>query len=693
LPLFSELRWVVVDEVHALAAGKRGADLAVSLERIEELTAGAPQRIGLSATATPLAETARFLVGTGRHCQIAAVPDDAPIEVTVRPLPDEAAFLAELIVAIEPYLRRNRATLLFTNTRRLAERLAWGLRRALPDLDEHIAVHHSALAPSRREEVERAFKGGRLRAVVSSTTLELGIDVGTVDLVILVHPPGDVVRFLQRVGRAGHEPGRVKRGLVLTANATELLEAAVTGACGQSAQCEPLGVPDHPLDVLCQHLLGMAALDTCFEDDAFRIVRRAYPFRNLSRADFDDCLAYLFGRDRCGVVWLPARLRRDEGGFTLRDRTTARLLRRNLGTIVADEQTPVLLRILPDAGDDDLTSYHPIGELPAPFVERLHPGDRFLLDGRCLECRAPQDGALVVDEVIGRPVAPIWGGEGWPLSAELAQRLYSLRVQAAEALRESPDRLANLLRRDYGLDADATALLADYFQRQECVSEIPDLTVCLLEGVRAGQTTTFYVHTPLNRLGNDALARVLVHRLVRDEGRATNSLVADLGFAFTLPTPPQDMPALFRKLLDPQAFESDLAASLSDSVALRERFRHVAQTGLMMLRNPLGKRRRVGGREWADRQLFDQLQTRDPSFVLLRQARREVEREVCDTVAARAFVNRLPRLAVRCRYLLQPSPFVENWTRLAQGSVETVETPEDALRRLHRSLTGSEALA
>jgi Lhr-like helicase len=166
------------------------------------------------------------------------------------------------------------------------------------------------------------------------------------------------------------------------------------------------------------------------------------------------------------------------------------------------------------------------------------------------------------------------------------------------------------------------------------------------------------------------------------------TLVADLGFAFTLSTRAEDVAALFRDLLDGQTFATDLAAALADSFALRQRFRRVAETGLMLLRNPFGRRRRVGGREWGDRQLFDQVQARDPAFVLLRQAQREVEHDVCDFAAARAFVEQLPRLAVRCRYLAQPSPFAESWTHLGYGPVETVETSDEALRRLHAELTG-----
>jgi ATP-dependent Lhr-like helicase len=688
--VFSTLRCVVVDEVHTLAPCKRGADLALSLERLEQLAGLEYQRIGLSATAAPLTEAARFVAGVGRPCRIAAVPDDSAAQVAVRMLSGSNSFVAGLIAAIEPHVRGNRSTLVFTNTRRLAELLAWGLRRALPDLDARIAVHHSALAAERRLEVERDFKEGRLRAVVSTATLELGIDIGSVDEVILVQPPGDVVRFLQRLGRAGHAPGRVKRALVLTNDPTELLEAAVTAASGQSGQCEPVGVPDHPLDVLCQHLLGMAAQDTCYDDDVFPRICRAYPYRNLSRADFDDCVAYLFGVDRQGLPWLPARLRRDERGFTIRDRGTARLLRRNLGSIVADEQTPVMRRIPPQESAENEWSYRPVGEVTVAFAERLRPGDRFLLDGRCLECKAPQADGVVVEEVTVRPAAPTWGGEGWPLSAELAQRLFRTRVQAAELLRDGCDRLAEFLRHEFRLGAAAIAELVDYFRLQECVSEVPTETVCLVEAVPVpGQReATCYVHTPLNRFGNDALARVVVHRLVRDHGRAAASLVADLGFAFVVASRHEDLAALVRELLAGPAFERDLRAALAESLALRERFRRVAQTGLMLLRHPQGRRRRVGGREWPGHQLCDQVRAQDPHFVLLRQAEYDVCREVCDADAAASFVMRLTAMGVRCRYLARPSPFVLGWTHMSQGPHETPESAEDALRRLHRELTG-----
>jgi ATP-dependent Lhr-like helicase len=622
-------------------------------------------------------EAASFLAGVERDCALAQVGETRPLDLTIEFLEPGPHFLTSLVARLGSVLRTNQSTLIFTNTRSLTERLAWRLRQRYPAWVEEIGVHHSALAASRRRRVERALKQGGLRAVVSSSSLELGLDAGTVDGVVLVHPPGGVVRLLQRVGRSGHGPTRPRRGLVLTANPAELLEATVTGASGRSGQYEALRSPGAPLDVLCQQLLGMAAGRAWTRAEAWTLVRRAHRYCDLTRSDFDGCLDYLSGRRRNGEEWLPPRLRWQGDTFSILDDRTARLLRRNLGTILADEQRPVRLN-----------NGSPVGELEDAYAERLQPGDRFLLDGRCLEYRRDEQRTLLVEEVVGWPQAPRWDSEGWLLSAELARRLYGLRVRAAEALRSGPDALADLLRQEYELD-DSTALaLLAYIQRQDCVSEVPDAATCLIEMVSRQGAVDHYVHTPLNRAANDALARVVVFRLARDQGRAAHSLVANLGLVLALPggavTPPE-----WRQLLSVSGFEDDVAQALADSVALRERFQRVAQTGLMLLRHPLGRRRRVGGRDWGERRLFDQVRSADPDFVLLRQAQREVGAEVCDGAAARSFLEQLPQMAVRCRCLPRISPFVEGWTQVEPGPAEAVETPAEALQRLHAALTGS----
>jgi ATP-dependent Lhr-like helicase len=670
------VRWLIVDEIHAVAGTKRGADLSLSLERLEDATLHSVQRIGLSATCAPRTEVARFLVGASRPCTVVSIAEERALDLDIELLPEgPRGLLQRLVDRLEPELQRHATTLIFTNARGLAERLTWALRRRFPDLAEQIAVHHSSLAPLRRRLVERRLKSGRLRTVVSSTSLELGVDIGTVELVVLVHPPGGAVRLLQRLGRSGHGPGQVRRGLVLTTSPGELLHAAVTGAASRTGQIEPLHLPEYPLDVLCQHLVGMAAARPCSKVDALALVRRAAPFHDLPQRDFDDCLAYLSGQHRDGRPWLPPRLRWQDDAFTLADARTARLLLRNLGTILADDPRPVRL-----------VDGTPVGTVDEPYADRLQPGDRFLLDGRCLEFKALTWEAALVEEVVGRPLVPRWAGDGWPLSAELAQCLYALRMQAAEALRAGPAALHHLLRTDYHLRPAAVSVLESYFLLQETLSEIPDSQTLLIERIGSDGGNEFYVHTPLPRPGNDAVARVAVLRLARDFGRSASSLVADLGLLLCV-TGRDLSQDEWRQMLAPTTFDEDWHTAQAESSLVRERFHRTAQTGLMILRNPLGSRRKVGGADWPERRLFEQVKAADPQFVLLRQAQRDVH-EVCDRASAAAFAALVQRWTIRCRTLAEPSPFAQHWTQSAPGPVQSPFSPEDVLRRLHTTLTG-----
>jgi ATP-dependent Lhr-like helicase len=668
LAIFQDVRWVIVDEIHSLAANKRGADLSLSLERLESLLDECRlrqekyslQRIGLSATCAPLEMAARFLVGNGRHCSVAQVADNTPLDLHIEPLAQPrriGAFLPRLLERLEPELGHNRTTLIFTNVRSLAERLTWAMRRRYPDWAEQIAVHHSSLSAARRRSVERRLKHGKLRAVISSTSLELGIDIGTVDGVVLVHPPGGVVRLLQRIGRAGHGPGRIRRGLVLAVNPPALLEAAVTGASGKSAQIEPLQIPEHPLDVLCQQLLGMAAQGWWSPEGAFSLVCRAFPYRDLSRHDFDACIDYLSGRRRDGSAWLPTRLRWEGPDFTIADDRTMRILRRNIGTILTEDNCQVRQE---NNDPNGLPSLSPVGEVDELFADHLQPGDRFVLDGRCLEYRRKEGLALVVSEVIGRPRTPRWSGTGLPLSPDLARRLYLFRIRAAETLRDEPDAFDQLLQEEYGLSQPACLELRQLFAFQEKASQIPDLQSLLIEWVRTNGTINYYLHTPLNQAVNDALARVASNRLQRDHSLRSIAVAANLGVLISLTSNLEISAEHWRRLFAVEGFEADLDRALQGSTILRERFGRVALTGLMCLRHPLGRRRRVGGHDWAGRRLYDQLVQVEPDFVLIRQARREM-RQVCAAQSALAFAEDLPGRILCCRRLDRPSPLAECW--------------------------------
>jgi ATP-dependent Lhr-like helicase len=686
--VFAALRWVVVDEVHALAGTKRGADFALSLERVELLARCPLQRIGLSATCRPVSTAAQFLCGVSRPCRILQVNEASELELRVEPLAYEhgPGFLTRLLTRLEGELAANRTTLIFTNTRSLAERVTWALRQRYPTRADDIATHHSALAPARRRLVERAMKQGRLWVAVSSTSLELGIDIGSVDGVVFVHPPGSVVRLLQRLGRSGHRPGVLRRGLVLTSSPRELLEATVCADCGRHGQIETLDVAAHPFDVLCQQLAGMAMTGAWTADDAYALVRRALPYRDLSRTDFDDCIDYLSGRKRDGTSWLPARLRWQGDTFAIADERTARLLRRNLGTILTEDPCAVRMPLPADPASDELPRTSLVGELDEIYAQRLQPGDRFMLDGRCLEYQSREGSSLLVDEVLGRPQVPRWHGSGPPMSSELASRLYLFRVLAAEALRDGRPCLERLLGAEYRLNQAATASLTRYFTRQETISEIPDAGVLLIERLAHQACTEYSCHTPLPAPANEALVRVVCQRLQRTLGLAAVPLAADLGFVIVLETPTELTADTWRTLLAADRFTEDFAEALRVSALLRDRFGQVAQTGMMVLRNPQGHRPRVGGKHWAREQLFEQIRSLAPDFVLLRQAEREASAGVCDHAGALAYVHRLPLLQLHVRRLAEPSPFADSLLAGQTGPLQAHACAEDALQQLQREL-------
>jgi ATP-dependent Lhr-like helicase len=668
-------RCVVVDEIHALVACKRGADLAISLLRLERL-AGAPlQRIGLSATCAPLAAVAQFLVGADRPCTVANAPDFTEKQFVIEPLFENLDYapgwLNVLLDRLERELAVNRATLIFTNTRNLAERVTWALRRRYPDRANEIGVHHSAISAARRRVVERRLKHGRLWTVVTSTSLELGIDIGSVDQVVFVHPPGGVIRLLQRVGRSGHRPGEPRRGLLLTASPSELLEAAVTASSGRDGQIDAVRPIEAPLDVLCQQLASMAMTQEWRPEDAFALVRAAAPFRSLTRETFDDCLDYLSGRHRNGESWLPARVRWQDGAFRIADERTAKLLRRNLGTILTEDACAIRLR---DPGEDDATRTRALGEVDQSFAERLRPGDRFVLDGRCLEFKTRESAALVVDEVFGRPVIPRWVGTGVPMPGELARRIFLFRMQAGEVLRDGEPALHEWLKREYHLGEAARATLVNYFAQQESFSEIPTQAAMLVECVAMQSCQEYFLHTPLPRAANETLARVLIDRWRRLGHGAALANSVDLGIYFVAHTARQPGPDDWRSLLSERQFAEDWRAHLQASDLLTSAFGRIAQTGLMVLRNPLGRKRKVGGKDWTERRLFEQIRVHAPDFILLKQADREASLALCDLAEALAFVERLTSVPIRLRQLAQASPFGDSMLR-GHGPAGAIASP------------------
>ena len=694
-PQWRLLRSIVVDEVHALVASKRGADLAVSLERLAAKAEADPSRIGLSATCRPPDPVVRFLVGPDRACKVveATVPPGSPpllLEVESLLGADEAAHRGltyrRLIRRIKEATGEAATTVVFANTRAFTEKITHDLRRELGDeAGELVAAHHSALDADRRRAVEAQLQAGNLRAVVTSTSLELGVDISRAELSVLVGLPGSAARCLQRVGRAGHRVGAQTRGLILASTAAELAGAIVTAAAARANRVEPLRPCRNPLDVVCQHLIGMACEGEWSSDAAYALLRKSSPLAELTRADFDACLAFLAGElaappgafePEPGSTprWTSPRIWKRGGLFGVKNGRIIRWFWSNVGTITSEESVRVQI-------DGQM-----IGTLEGTYAERLQAGDRFVLDGRALEFRRIEELVVHAKPTGEEANLPRWSSDRQGLSAELARDLARFRVEAGQIAGEGPASLRSWLTEVHHIEPDAGAVLENLLIAQERASEIPREDVALIEEypTESGLDTTYAFHAPLGRPACETLGRAVAARLGRKYGRDLKLVIADLGWSLTLPDGQRLEPTELAALFTVDNLEADVLDGLDRGELLARRFRHVAATALMVLRRPEGGRTKVGGLLWVSQRLYPLVQAACPDHPLLRETRREVLEDVLDTRTAAAWLESKPE--VHFRTLDGPSPFASAW--IDPGGPEPIrfETPAAALRRLHQRL-------
>ena len=498
-------RWIIVDEIHAMAATKRGAHLALSLERLAHLAAEDPQRIGLSATAHPAEEVARFLGGDRPVSVVDAhVPPRldlqviVPVEDMTRPVvetedgglevlgdgqrPSGSIMLAEeeesnrqygiwpaVYPAILDLLRVHRTTIVFVNSRGLCERLARELNEQAGD--ELVRAHHGSLAHEQRRQVEEALKSGALRAIVATSSLELGIDMGAVDLVVLVESPGSVTSGLQRVGRAGHRVGETSVGRVFPKHRGDLLEAAVVARRMREGAIETLAVPRNPLDVLAQHVVATAAVEPWPVAELARMVRRAANFRDLPDAALTAVLDMLSGLyPSHDFAELRPRLNWDRERDVIEGRPGARMLAAvNAGTIPDRGLFGVYV------GEDGPR----VGELDEEMVHESISGQTFTLGATTWRIREVTRDRVLVDHAPGESGRlPFWKGEGPGRPLELGRALGAF-VREIGLLPEAEARAR--LTGEYHLDERAATNLLSYLAEQrEATGTLPtdrDITV------------------------------------------------------------------------------------------------------------------------------------------------------------------------------------------------------------------------
>ncbi|MDQ3116485.1 MAG: DEAD/DEAH box helicase [Verrucomicrobiota bacterium] len=681
-------RFVIVDELHSFAGTKRGVDLMLSLERLERLISLPNEktrplcRVGLSATAAPLKLLAKFLAGGGRPCRIAQAKMEKESIVEVfspirrKPYPPAGYTGIRLYAELAELIQSRRSVIVFTNVRSAAEQLGLRLKELLPDLAGQIEIHHASLDRSVRMEVEDRLKNGELRAVVCSTSLELGIDIGAVDLVVMVATPKGVSRAIQRIGRSGHSLNKSSHGVLVATNINDLVEATATAQLVREAVLDPIRILEKPNDVLAQHIVGMAALAPITIDDAFAIVRRAYPFRELERDEFEHVLEYLTGggeslqRQYTGLF---GKIAIADGIISLAHPRVTREFLVNIGTIVSEGFVSVLL------------GRRRLGSVEEGFIKQLQVGELFVLGGRVVRLIDTGVQEVYVERADGHlPTIPRWNAAKMPLTSGLARAVGDLRADLDARLRAGPDAEAvDWLVESYQISIANAQPIVEFFRAQLAISEIPVLGKLLIELYREDDFSHYFFHSLIGRSANDALSRIVAWRVQDRIGGNALVTIDDYGFLLTLRRF-QELPlAQWKGCFRRAEAEEDLHAALRGSELVKWQFRGVAQTGLMVPRNLPGRERKPRQLSWSSEVLFRVLEQHEPDHPLLEEAYRQATHTFLDAETAYGFLDDVQGYQWTLRELPVVSPF--SFPIYASKIKESMmlEDPAAALERIY----------
>ena len=649
---------VILDEVHAVAGTKRGAHLALSLERLEHLVDAPFQRVGLSATQRPMEEIGRFVAGTGRQIRLvdAGIRKELDLQVVV-PVEDMRELNArsglsqpvmpdgvEMTSGYEPtarsiwpsiypelleLVRAHRSTIVFVNNRRLAERLALRLNELAEA--EIARAHHGSLAREQRVEIEELLKAGEIPCLVATSSLELGIDMGAVDLVVQVESPKSVARGLQRIGRAGHELGSVSKGRVFPKFRADLLECAVVARAMRDGAIEETAIPRNPLDVLAQQIVAIVAEQEIEVAELHRLVRGAYPFASLSREQLENVLDMLAGRYpsdefaelRPRIVW-------DRTAGVIRGREGARRLAvTNAGTIPDRGLFGVYLL---DGGGR-------VGELDEEMVYEARQGQTFLLGASTWRIEEIGRDRVLVSPAPGIPgLIPFWKGEGVGRPYELGEKIGAASRSLAAL---SDAKAVSTLRSDYHLDERAARNLLVFLRDQEAATgAVPSDRTIVVERFRDEiGDWRLCILTPFGGRVHAPWAMALASRLRDGLGIEVQSIWSDDGIALHLPDADAP-PPVADLLIGPDEIEELVVQEVGQTALFGARFRENASRALLIPRRRPGQRTPL----WQQRlkaQSLLQVARKYGSFPIVLETYRECLQDVFDLPALKRILQEM----------------------------------------------------
>ncbi|MFN8100879.1 MAG: ATP-dependent helicase [Mycobacterium sp.] len=684
----TSVQTVIVDEVHAVAGTKRGAHLALSLERLDALLAAPAQRIGLSATVRPPEEVARFLSGGKTGTKVVAPPAAKTFDLAVQvPVPDMAnlennSIWPDVEQRIVDLIENHRSSIVFANSRRLAERLTARLNeihaeRAGIELGGHnpgvaggapahimasgqtygaatelARAHHGSVSKETRADVEEALKSGELRAVVATSSLELGIDMGAVDLVIQVEAPPSVASGLQRIGRAGHQVGEISRGVLFPKHRTDLISCAVSVQRMLGGQIEAMKVPANPLDVLAQHTVAACALEPISADAWFDTVRRSAPFATLPRSAFEATLDLLSGKyPSTDFAELRPRLVYDRDTGTLTARPGAQRLAVTSGGAIPDRGLFTVYLATSDGKSSR------VGELDEEMVYESRPGDVISLGATSWRITEITHDRVLVIPAPGEPARlPFWRGDGVGRPAELGAAVGAFTGAVARLDRPEFDARCRAI----GFDDYATENLWRLLDDQRTsTGTVPSDTTLLVERFRdeLGDWRVI-LHSPYGLRVHGAWALMIGKRLYDRYGIDEKPTASDDGIIVRLPDTDENPPGADIFVFDADEVAALVTAEVGGSALFASRFRECAARALLLPRRHPGKRSPLWHQRQRAAQLLD-VARRHPDFPIVLETVRECLQDVYDVPALTDLMSRIASRRVRVQEVQTalPSPF------------------------------------
>ena len=690
--LLKNVEWFIADEIHALAENKRGVHLSLSVERLNRI-APYMARIGLSATIAPLEEIAKFLVGyengKSRNCKIVDVQFIKNMDLKVlSPVPDlvdmeHAMMHNSMYSLIDDLIQSHRTTLVFTNTRSATERVVHHLKEKFPKkYAENIGAHHGSLSKALRHSIENRLRKGELKVIVSSTSLELGIDIGYIDLVICLGSPKSVARFLQRAGRSGHKLHDTVKARIIVLDRDDLVECAVLLKSAIEKKIDKIHIPKNCLDVLAQQLHGISIEQKWKVKELLDLVKQSYCYNELAYKDFIEVIDYLAGKyisleDRhiYAKIWHDE----DSGELGRKGKMSRVIYMTNIGTI--PEESYITVKV----------GEQPIGHIDEAFLERLKRGDVFVLGGERYEFLHAKGMVAYVNASVYRPpTIPSWFSEMLPLSFDLALEIGRFRKLMNEmfcANKPKKDILEFIDNYLY-VDKNAANSIYEYFFEQFSYAEIPSHSRIIVEHYTDERNKRKYAmfHTLYGRRVNDCLSRAVAFAIARTQHRDVEIGINDNGFYIGSEKSVNVMHAF--NLVKSKEMRKVMDMAIEHTEVLRRRFRHCATRAMMILRSYMGHQKRVGRQQVSSMILLNAVKRIDPNFCILKEARREVLEDLMDIENASKVVEGIEQKNIFIKEIQTglPSPFAFNLILQGLSDIMKIEDKVEFVRRMHQQV-------